>query len=254
MNGKLRTTRWLPGLLIGVALLPGCGNETAPTAAELMTGPYEKPDFSGIEIAYPEAKHVQTTTSDGWEQFYLVQEPESLEPNASILLYMHGADGDETQGMDPKYAKGTFARLRSLLADRGWIYVTARFADYDGLRKDLDAKYGPRPFILSGSSLGGSQSLWEAMTNPSPYAGVIAMCPALSLANAAPAERLTMPVYIESGENDALIAEVSRKIAATMKRGGRPYSYLEIPEGTHRTPIEQIDWIRALDFVEAHLP
>jgi pimeloyl-ACP methyl ester carboxylesterase len=78
------------------------------------------------------------------------------------------------------------------------------------------------------------------------------MCPALPLADAQPATRLTMPVFIESGERDVLIAEVSRKIAATMKRSGRPFIYVEIPGGTHRTPIEQIDWVRALDFVEAH--
>jgi pimeloyl-ACP methyl ester carboxylesterase len=239
-------------LAFGASVLHGCDRNVAPVAADLMTGPYHKPDFSDIAIGYPEAKHIQTIATNGLEQHYMVQEPESIAPDAPILLYMHGADGDETQGMDPKYAKGTFARLRTLLAERGWIYVTARYADYRGLRYELEAKYGSRQIVLSGSSLGGKQSIWEAMANPDSYAGVIAMCPALPLADAQPATRLTMPVFIESGERDVLIAEVSRKIAATMKRSGRPFIYVEIPGGTHRTPIEQIDWVRALDFVEAH--
>jgi len=254
MKTKLFETTFVLCLLIVSIALSGCRERPVPTAADLMTGVYEKPDFSGIEITYSEAEHVQTLTGHGTEQHYLVQEPERLEPNAPILIYMHGADGDETQGMDPEYADGTFSRLRSILYGRGWIYVTARIADFDGLKQELNAKYGPRPLVLSGSSLGGAQSLREAMANPSAYAGVIVMCPALPMADARPAKNLTMPVYIESGANDVLIAEVSRKMADTMKRRGEPYVYVEIPDGTHRTPIEQIDWIRALDFVEAHRP
>ena len=253
MNSKLPAILSVLFLLPVVAVLPGCGGSATPSAAELMTGPYQRTGFSDIEIAYPEAESFQTTTSHGQDQHYLVQQPDNVEPTAPIVLYLHGADGDETQGMDPEYAEGTFARLRSLLSARGWIYVTARTADFEGLRKELETKYGPRPIVLSGSSMGGGQSLREAMTNPGLYAGAIVMCPALPMRDAGPAKRLTMPVYIESGENDVLIAEVSRKIAGTMKRGGRPFIYVEIPEGTHRTPIEQIDWKRALDFVESQL-
>lgn len=245
----------LPLSLLLVAIFEsGCGEETVPAASELMTEPYSRPDFSNIAIDYPGAMRFQTTTGNGQDQHYMVQEPETIEPTAPILLYMHGADGDETQGMDPEYAAGTFARLRTLLAERGWIYATARIADFDGLRSELESKYGPRPIVLSGSSLGGKQSLMEAMANPSEYAGVIAMCPALPLSDASPAKALTMPVYIETGERDVLIAEVSRKIAGVLKRRGTPYIYIEIPEGTHRTPIEQIDWERALRLVVANLP
>jgi pimeloyl-ACP methyl ester carboxylesterase len=254
MKTKLTPATFVLCLLVVPTVLPGCRERPVPTAAELMTGAYERPDFSGIEIAYSEAEHVQTLTGHGTEQHYLVQEPERLEPNAPILIYMHGADGDETQGMDPEYADGTFARLRSILYRHGWIYVTARIADFDGLKQELKARYGPRPFVLSGSSLGGAQSLREAMASPRAYAGVIVMCPALPMADAKPAKNLTMPVYIECGANDVLIAEVSRKMADTMKRRREPYVYVEIPGGTHRTPIEQIDWKRALDFVEAHRP
>lgn len=245
----------LPLSLLLVAIFAsGCGEETVPAASELMTGPYSRPDFSNIAIGYPDAMSFPMTATRGQDQYCMVQEPATIRPAAPIMIYMHGADGDETQGMDPEYAEGTFARLRTLLADRGWIYVTARIADFDGLRSELESKYGPRPIVLSGSSLGGKQSLMEAMANPSEYAGVIAMCPALPFSDASPAKALTMPVYIESGERDVLIAEVSRKIAGVLRRQGTPYIYIEIPEGTHRTPIEQIDWDRALRLVEANLP
>lgn len=238
-------------MVVAIALFfSGCGEQTTPAATELMSGPYTTPDFSRIVIGYPEAQRFHMLTSDGQDQYYMVQEPESTASKTPILLYMDGADGDETQGMDPDYAKGTFSRLRTLLAKRNWIYVTARLDDFAGLHRELETKYGPRPIILSGSSLGGNQSLREAMSNPEAYAGVIVMCPALPIGDAKPASRLVMPVYIETGERDVLIAEVSRKVAWVLKRQGTPYVYREIPNGTHRTPIEQIDWERALNFVE----
>ncbi len=259
MQGSATRYGWFSAILVaffipGAGPLTGCGKKPVPEAAGLMTAPYKMPDFSGITISYPEAKRFETKTTKGAEQYYMVQEPETLSANAPMLLYMHGADGDETQGMDPEYAEGTFARLRSLLAQRGWLYVTARKAEYEGLRKELEVKYGKRPIVLSGSSLGGKQSLTEAMLHPDLYAGVIVMCPALPLSDPGPAQRLTMPVYIESGEKDVLIASVSRMVLGAMKRKGRPFIYKEIPEGTHRTPIEQIDWVGALEFVDANRP
>lgn len=239
--------------LAAAGALLGCNVPRMPTAAEVMTGPYEKPDFSGIKISYPEATEVKTATSGGEEQHYMIQEPETIDPAAPILIHMHGADGDETQGMDPQYASATFARLRSLLAARGWIYVTPRLADFDGLRKELEAKYGPRKIVLSGASMGGCQTLREAMQHPSLYVGMILMCPAMPFEEAENAKNLTMPVYMECAEADVPIVQVSRNVAGVLKREGKPYIYVEIPGGKHSSPIQYIDWERALAFMETNL-
>jgi dienelactone hydrolase len=60
-------------------------------------------------------------------------------------------------------------------------------------------------------------------------------------------DRLTMPIAISHGDNDAIIpVEESRRLAAAME--AKPnFTYIEHPDGHHDTPLHEFDmagWLR----------
>jgi pimeloyl-ACP methyl ester carboxylesterase len=64
------------------------------------------------------------------------------------------------------------------------------------------------------------------------------------------ADRLTMPVYLSHGAADATIpVEPTRALAGQLRDLGRAVKYLEIPNGDHDSPVTQVNWTEALDFV-----
>ncbi len=66
------------------------------------------------------------------------------------------------------------------------------------------------------------------------------------------AERLTMPVHIIHGAKDTLIpVEGTRRLVARLQELGRPVKYVELPEGGHDSPVNEVDWNEAFDFVAA---
>jgi len=66
------------------------------------------------------------------------------------------------------------------------------------------------------------------------------------------AERLTMPCYLAHGAADALIpVEPTRALAERLQELGRRIRYVEIEGGDHDSPVTQVDWAAALDFVGA---
>lgn len=63
-------------------------------------------------------------------------------------------------------------------------------------------------------------------------------------------ERLTMPVHIVHGAKDTLIpVDGTRRLVARLQELGGKVKYVELPEGDHDAPVNQVDWADALDFV-----
>ena len=65
------------------------------------------------------------------------------------------------------------------------------------------------------------------------------------------AERLTMPLYIAHGDADPLVpVGPVRELVARLRELGRPARYVELADGGHDTPVIEVDWHGALDFIE----
>jgi len=59
-----------------------------------------------------------------------------------------------------------------------------------------------------------------------------------------------MPVVISHGAKDTLIPiDGTRALVERLRALGRPVAYVEQPEGQHDTPVTEVDWSAALDFV-----
>lgn len=66
------------------------------------------------------------------------------------------------------------------------------------------------------------------------------------------AERLTMPVHLSHGTADTLIpVDWTRQLAARLRELGRRVEYEEIEGGNHDSPVRQVGWGKALDFVSS---
>lgn len=160
---------------------------------------------------------------------------------------------------------------------RGTSYMSpAATADLTELLDHCRDKLGCGRFVLLGGSGGASSAMAYAVLHPEKVHGVVAMgmCDILArlefarksnqpvlqkLAKTvfaayggtpeerpdlyrarsvlAHADRLTMPIILTMGENDALIPVVeTRKIAAAMK-GKKNFTYHEVPKGNHDSAV-----------------
>ena len=199
----------------------------------------------------PPERTVAYKDTNGETHLYLVQEPRArpIPPNTPILIYMHGAGGQEEQGM-----RTLFPGLRGLLDTWGWIYVRPRDGEYTGLRHDLAARYGKRTLYLAGTSAGGRSVFWEAVREPSLYAGLVLMSPAVvrdSIPEAvmSDAHVLPMPLWMICGERDVYYAATCRFLQGEMRDRRQAVYYREIPGGNHDDPCRMIQWDEALRFV-----
>lgn len=199
---------------------------------------------------FPEARTETYSDPEKRIRIYMVQEPEDLKDNPNVLIYMHGSAGKEEQGMDPVWAQGTFARLRTIMNRWGWVYVCPRDAEFHGLLKHLGEKYGPKNIYLAGASGGGHAALWEAEKNPSSYAGLLLLCPAIERRKRNDPSTLAMPVWIVSGEKDREITKKCRALVRKLKALQSSCFYREIAGGHHGTPVEKVDWQKALEFLQ----
>jgi len=199
---------------------------------------------------FPEARAETYRDPDQKTRIYMVQEPKDLRDSPNILIYMHGSAGKEEQGMDPIWERGTFARLRTLMNSWGWVYVCPRDAEFRGLLRHLRAKYGPKDIYLAGASGGGHVALWEAEKNPSAYAGLLLLCPAIENRKRNHPGKLVMPVWIVSADKDREITRKCRELVRKLKALQGACFYREIEGGHHGTPVEKVNWQRALEFFQ----
>lgn len=193
------------------------------------TGVFGKIDLN--PRGFPAARTRTYSDPSKRTRIYRVQEPEERRDHPNILIYMHGSAGKEEQGMDLLWERGTFARLRNLMNRWGWIYVCPRDAEFVGLLKHLEEKYAPQAIYLAGASGGGNVVLWEAGRNPSAYAGLLLLCPAIQRGKKSYPGTLSMPVWIVSGEKDRKITRQCRALVKQLKSLQRSYFYREIPGG-----------------------
>ena len=212
------------------------------------TGVFGKIDLN--PHTFPAARTETYSDSDQRTRIYRVQEPEERKVHPNVLIYMHGSAGKEEQGMDLLWERGTFARLRTLMNRWGWVYVCPRDAEFKGLLKHLQQTYDPKEIYLAGASGGGHVALREAERNPSAYAGLLLLCPAIEGRKRSNPSKLSMPVWIVSGGKDRKITRKCRALVSQLEALQRPCFYREIAGGHHGTPVEKVNWQKALEFLQ----
>lgn len=215
-----------------------------------IAGPYVKPDFSDFEYDYPEEERYRYVDAYDRMQAYLVQVPENDDP-ARALIFMHGALGDETEGMGDHHTKDSIRRLRTIMAERGWLYVSPRNADFAELVADIRQRFQIEEFYLAGVSAGGAQVAREIFANGDTYHGAILLCPALPYPPGGfdGLNDLDIPVYLVSGEDDGMIAPVCRRIANDLQDAKKRFHFTEIPDGDHGDPLMFAEWDEAIAFI-----
>ena len=193
----------------------------------------------------PNWQKITYQNAAGESHVFALKEPTEINADSYIFIYMHGAAGLEEQGME------LFPSLRKLLTEKKWIYVCPRDDDYQGLRNELELRYGKHLIFLSGASAGGNSAFEEATRNPSAYKGLILLCPAIDpgAITQKTALSLKMPVWIIAGDRDGISIDASRKLYQLLRSAHRPVDYDEIPGGNHNAPLTQINWRDAVSFV-----
>ncbi|MEZ4600637.1 MAG: alpha/beta hydrolase [Syntrophotaleaceae bacterium] len=199
---------------------------------------------------FPAEQRVTYVDPAGKSRIYLVQESEKRLISPTILVYMHGSAGGEEQGMDPRWANGAFSRLRQLMNRWGWVYVCPRDGEFEGLLRHLGEKYKSRRVFLCGASYGGTLVLREAAKNPDRYAGLLLLGPAVGNGSQSDPSRLSMPTWILSGERDYEVSRQARILAGHLKELKRSCFYREIAGGRHSSPVEKVDWLEALGYLQ----
>ena len=165
----------------------------------------------------------------------LIQIPTNASPRSPLIIYMHGANHDERQGMQ------LFPILRQQVESHGWILVSPREYEYAGLKAKLVAMHGERPIYLAGASAGARASYREACRNPGSYAGAILIGPALEARNPPSAYR-NLRTFIVYGDQDGLNTATASWVVAALNRVGAPVKELVIRGEGHEAPYGKQDW------------
>jgi len=187
----------------------------------------------------------------------------------------------------PRFRARGLGILTPNLRDNGWMSPNAA-ADLHALVDHVRRKHDVERFFFIGGSMGGSCVLAYSVLYAQEVAAVAALCPATDMPNyyewsarqdtplkkevvaciaaqyrgtpatipdvfrrhsaVQNAARLTMPVYVAHGDDDALVpVGQSRALAAVCK--GPNFRYHEIAGGDHEAPIaaaimdEALEWI-----------
>jgi len=173
----------------------------------------------------------------------------------------------------PHFEQTGFGILTPNLRDNAWMSPAAA-ADLHDLLDFLRAEYSARRFILASGSMGGTSNLIYPVLHPDDVTAAIALGAATDLASyhawcrtqtlpilkeiadaiesaygpppsdiyqthtaLAHTDRLTMPVYLAHGGDDAIIP-VSQSRNLTARMAGSPnFLYHEIPAGNHDSPL-----------------
>lgn len=228
------------------ALLP---NEDFDVDVASIAELYEPKSFDDRDYDYPAESRHHYIDEIGRKQVYLVQEPKG--PADYAFIYMHGQSGDETEGMGGHHSKESFQRLRTLLAERGHLYVSPRAYDFDGIVNEIKTNYAPKKIYLIGISAGGGAVAREIFLEGNQYAGAILLCPAMPYPKDGfeGVEDLETPLWILSGADDGMIALVCRRLTLELQRLDKKFKFYEIPGGKHSAPLIHIDWNMAIDYI-----
>jgi phospholipase/carboxylesterase len=189
------------------------------------------------------------------ERDALLYVPTGYRPKRPVPLavMLHGAGGDETNGM--RLLRGLaddagVALLAPASRDDTWDVLLGGFGpDVEFIDAALDeaserCAIDPAHVAIGGFSDGASYALSLGLTNGDLFTHVIAFSPGFM----APAARIGAPrCYLSHGTRDAVlpIERCSRRIAPTLERAGYDVRYREF-EGPHAVPADvardALDW------------
>ena len=186
----------------------------------------------------------------------------------TIVLFIHGRNGDRRLGMNDRTFGGNFNRLKNLMQRSGGEYVTAdagSFSTADSAKVgDLVEGFGRdhpgATIVLTCASMGG-EFCWDLAGNPT-VIGVVDGLVMLS-ANTTPAKLAAMrkaagarrvPLLLAHGTRDKVFAWDSAKAAYTALRAENyPVRFVSFESGNHGTPIRMLDWRDTLNWLFARM-
>lgn len=187
----------------------------------------------------------------------------------TIVLFIHGRNGDRRLGMSDRTFGGNFNRLKNLMARSGGLYVTAdagTFGKADagriaGLVEGLGARHPEAAIVLACASMGG-EFCWDLLGGAA-FAERVSGIVMLSANNAPPkVERLRrmagdrrVPLVLVHGTRDKVFAWAgAESLYATLHAAGYPVRFVSLEGGNHGTPIRMIDWRDTLNWLFARMP
>ncbi len=180
------------------------------------------------------------------ERDTLLYVPESAPDPAPLILYLHGATGNEQQGI---------RRLSGLADEFGFLLLSpaSQEGTWDAIRSDfgpdvrlidqaLSKVFGlrqvdPRRVAVCGFSDGASYALGLGLSNGDLFRGVMAFSPGFIprgvVKSGAPR------IFLSHGTNDQIlpIDECSRRLAPQLKQAGYGVKFQEF-DGPHTVPPE----------------
>jgi pimeloyl-ACP methyl ester carboxylesterase len=197
----------------------------------------------GVSVPIPAERAVVYQMPNGKTGLYLVQAPSNVTADAAVLIYYHGYNKPETQGMT------LFPALRRWIAERGWIYVSPKDYEIEGLYKEIVSTYGKRRVYLAGASAGGGFAFASARAQPKRYAGLFLIGPALGGRTLRPGE-IVVPTYLVFGDQDGDNTVSAHRVIDALVEQGVPVKFDELKGGGHSAPYgDQSWWSNALPFV-----
>ncbi len=126
---------------------------------------------------------------DGSTQSYLLKDYRHSERCPLLLVYLHGANNHQNQGMTAAIYNNAFGRLGSFLQAQGAVYVCPEYRgnswmgpaaeqDVQDILRLMKKRFTPEKTLLVGGSMGGTSALIYAMRHSNELDGVLAFCPA----------------------------------------------------------------------------
>jgi predicted esterase len=184
----------------------------------------------------------------------LLYVPASAPDPASLVLYLHGATGDEKQGirrlsaladefgclvLSPASQDGTWDAIRSGYGP------DVRFIDQALSKVFAERRVDPRKIAVCGFSDGASYALGLGMSNGDLFRAVIAFSPGFVPSGVE--ESGTPRIFISHGTKDQIlpIETASRRLVPHLKQAGYEVKFQEF-DGPHTVPPEiargAIEW------------
>jgi predicted esterase len=184
----------------------------------------------------------------------LLYVPDSAPEAAPLVLYLHGATGDEQQGI---------RRLRGLADEFGFLVLSpaSQAGTWDAIRSGYGADVrfidqamdrvfaqhavDARKIAVCGFSDGASYALGLGMSNGDVFGGVMAFSPGFVPPGVEAQGRPR--IFVSHGTRDQIlpIDECSRRLVPELKRGGYDVKFQEF-DGPHGAPPEivrgAIEW------------
>ncbi|GGD25240.1 alpha/beta hydrolase family protein [Aureimonas glaciei] len=182
----------------------------------------------------------------------------------SIVLFIHGRNGDRRLGMNDWTFGGNFNRLKNLLSRAGGLYVTADAGSFSGadrtrvgtLVETLGRDHPQATIVLACASMGG-EFCWDLAGDAAVTRHVDGLV--MLSANTPPTKLAAMrkaagarqiPLLLAHGTRDKVFAwDDAKAVYTALRSGGYPVRFVSFETGNHGTPIRMIDWRDSLNWV-----